>query len=403
MKNCVITAVGKSSLHRLWTNGDCHFDLHLIVYDDSYEEFIDDAPFVSHIKGYKLRVVYQYLQSNPKLLDSYEYFFIPDDDILMDSSQINSLFEQMRLYGLKIAQPALVDSYYLWVHTLRDPYCKIRYTNFVEMMVPCFSRKALRKVLFTFNENETGWGTETHWPLLIDAKDTDMAIVDAIPVVHTRPIQSGQTMHRKEAAAYLRKYQLVTQVKELGCVPVEESGHFLCDREIFSKMVGLLKRQLGKVFRSDSMGMNGYAGYIFLIFVLGRITQSRQYIDMAMAIFAQTPDCWNALKNSKIALEFKKMSFLGNEDNIPNSSDWKMLEKTFKQYHPLLFDKWKVSQLSEQEVRVCMLTYLDIENRKIAALIQTSASVVSNAKKKANRKIYGSDDASSLYQNMQKE
>ncbi len=111
----------------------------------------------------------------------------------------------------------------------------------------------------------------------------------------------------------------------------------------------------------------------------------------------------NALKNSKIALEFKKMSFLGNEDNIPNSSDWKMLEKTFKQYHPLLFDKWKVSQLSEQEVRVCMLTYLDIENRKIAALIQTSASVVSNAKKKANRKIYGSDDASSLYQNMQKE
>ncbi len=340
MKNCVITAVGKSSLHRLWTNGDCHFDLHLIVYDDSYEEFIDDAPFVSHIKGYKLRVVYQYLQSNPKLLDSYEYFFIPDDDILMDSSQINSLFEQMRLYGLKIAQPALVDSYYLWVHTLRDPYCKIRYTNFVEMMVPCFSRKALRKVLFTFNENETGWGTETHWPLLIDAKDTDMAIVDAIPVVHTRPIQSGQTMHRKEAAAYLRKYQLVTQVKELGCVPVEKSGHFLCDREIFSKMVGLLKRQLGKVFRSDSMGMNGYAGYIFLIFVLGRITQSRQYIDMAMAIFAQTPDCWNVPKVQQGELgefirnaEPQLVSYLDLcVSEGPNSTPMELAYKAYRNY-----------------------------------------------------------------------
>lgn len=35
---------------------------------------------------------------------------------------------------------------------------------------------------------------------------------------------------------------------------------------------------------------------------------------------------------------------------------------------------------------VCMLTYLEIENKKIAGLIQTSTSVVSNAKKKANRK-----------------
>lgn len=50
-----------------------------------------------------------------------------------------------------------------------------------------------------------------------------------------------------------------------------------------------------------------------------------------------------------------------------------------------------------------MLTYLEFENKKIATLIQTSASVVSNAKKKANRKMYGSEDAASLFQNMQME
>lgn len=258
MKNCVISAVGKSSLHKEWTRGDCHFDLHLVVYDGSYGDFVADTPFVCSMKGYKLKVVYQYLRSNPELLEAYDYFFIPDDDILMDSDSINALFGMMRRYGLKIAQPSLVNSYYLWEHTLRDPYCALRYTNFVEMMVPCFSRDALGKVLFTFNENETGWGTETHWPLLVHASPNDMAIIDAVSVVHTRPIRSGQPVHRHEAMEYLRKHGLTTQVREYGHVP-----------------------------------MDGYAGYLFLVYVLGRTTQSRQYLDMAVIMFGQTPSCWD--------------------------------------------------------------------------------------------------------------
>lgn len=294
MKNCVISAVGKSSLHKEWTRGDCHFDLHLVVYDDSYGEFVADTPFVCSMKGYKLKVVYQYLLSNPELLEAYEYFFIPDDDILMDSDSINALFGMMRRYGLKIAQPSLVNSYYLWGHTLRDPYCALRYTNFVEMMVPCFSREALGKVLFTFNENETGWGTETHWPSLVHASPNDMAIIDAVSVVHTRPIRSGQAVHRHEAMEYLRKHGLTTRVREYGHVPVEDCGAFLLDRATYGRMVGLLKKQLPKVFCSDSMGMDGYAGYLFLVYVLWRATQSRQYLDMAMTMFGQTPSCWDA-------------------------------------------------------------------------------------------------------------
>ncbi len=111
----------------------------------------------------------------------------------------------------------------------------------------------------------------------------------------------------------------------------------------------------------------------------------------------------NVLKNSKIVLEFKKMAFGVNEGGLPDSSDWDKLEKMFLQCHPILVDKWNVCQLSEQEIQVCMLTYLEFENKKIATLIQTSASVVSNAKKKANRKMYGSEDAASLFQNMQME
>lgn len=337
MNNCVLSAVGKSSLHKEWLNGFCNFDLHLIVYDDSYEIFAKDSPFVSPIKGYKLKGVYRYLMENPQLLDSYEYFFIPDDDISMSADTINSLFDAIREYDLKIAQPALVESYYLWGHTLKDSYCKLRYTNFVEMMVPCFSREALRKVLFTFNENETGWGTETHWPLLIEAKETDMAIIDAISVVHTRPIRSGQVLHRTEAATYLEKYQLVTRVEEFGYVPMEESCRFLCDRETFKKMVVLLRRQLDKVFCSDCMGIEGYAGYVFLVYVLGQITQSKKYLDMAITMFGQTPSCWNVpnVKQGEIGAFIKKASlqvvaFL--DSYLAEISNFTLMEKAYKAY-----------------------------------------------------------------------
>lgn len=87
----------------------------------------------------------------------------------------------------------------------------------------------------------------------------------------------------------------------------------------------------------------------------------------------------------------------------PSSSDWDKLEKVFQQCLPALFAKWKSNQLSRQELLVCMLTYLEFGNKKIAMLMKTSASVVSNAKKKANKKMYGSDDAISLFQNMLRE
>lgn len=45
MKNCVISVVGESSLHKEWIRGICDFDLHLVVYDNSYAEFVNDMSF----------------------------------------------------------------------------------------------------------------------------------------------------------------------------------------------------------------------------------------------------------------------------------------------------------------------------------------------------------------------
>ena len=282
--NCVISAVGRNSLHRMWLTGECNFDLHLVVYDDSMEEFHGDTEYICHIKGYKLRVVYRYLEMYPELKERYDYFFFPDDDIQMDAAAINTLFEAMRRYRLQIAQPALRMSYYTWSHTLQDRYCKLRYINFVEMMVPCFSREALNKVLFTFNENETGWGTETHWAELINASQRDMAVIDEVSVVHTRPIQSGQAIHNRELAAYLRKYNLSTKVLHYDCLPSESV--YCCDRNTFRELCKTLGHWIWEErISAFSAGEDGYFGYVHFLFLLAHITQMQNYADAGYDLF----------------------------------------------------------------------------------------------------------------------
>ncbi|KQX10216.1 DUF707 domain-containing protein [Flavobacterium sp. Root420] len=204
-KYCVLAAVGTSSLHHQWINHENTFDLHLIVYDDSYELFKSDSTYVTKNKGYKFKLIYNYLKDNEKLIDQYDFFYMPDDDISIDCYNVQKLFDYMEKYELSAAQPAIANSYFSHPHTFQQENSILRYTNFVEIMQPCFSRDALRKVLYTFNESTSGWGIDFHWGIILNYTEFTMAIIDDVYSVHTRPVRSS---HHQEMLDYMKKYNL---------------------------------------------------------------------------------------------------------------------------------------------------------------------------------------------------
>lgn len=106
-KHCVLITIGASSLHRKWIKKKSLFDLHLIVYDDSYELFKNDSPYVTASKGYKFKLIYNCLYNNPDLIDQYDYFYMPDDDVSITSTNIQKLFRFMKKHQLVLAQPAI--------------------------------------------------------------------------------------------------------------------------------------------------------------------------------------------------------------------------------------------------------------------------------------------------------
>lgn len=106
------------------------------------------------------------------------------------------------------------------------------------------------------------------------------------------------------------------------------------------------------------------------------------------------------LMKSDIVEKFEEMSIFSKKNEVPQEADWKDLRAIFEKCQPVLFEKILSGQLSPQEFQVCILTYLGMDNTAISVLVNTTTKTVSNAKQKANSKLFNDKSAATLYRNL---
>ncbi|MGN1158403.1 MAG: DUF707 domain-containing protein, partial [Agathobacter sp.] len=291
--NCVIISAGKDSLHRELFEGERDFDVHLLVFDDSYNKHCNDTDFIVAMSGYKMDMTYRYLQRHPEYLSHYEYFFLMDDDIRITTASVNRLFQLMREYSLRIAQPSLVLSYYTYEHTLHNPACKLRYTNFVEMMAPCFSREALVKVLPTFEEKVRWRGIEFHWAKLIESNKHDMAIIDELSASHATNIRSWNEHYNNLTKDYIKEHSLSSDLHIYSQIynDYDWSKNIGIQQESIvdynQKLLQL--NHIERLIRLKMMGKHKLAVFfpiIIFYFSYSLISQKRRYYDLSNRLIA---------------------------------------------------------------------------------------------------------------------
>lgn len=202
-RNLVLAAVGDASLHRRWLRGRPAFDLFLVYYGSGADRWADDATHYLRRRGQKWHLVAHALEEKADVIRGYDAVWCPDDDISATAATINGLFHVVHQYGLRLAQPAIALG-----RNVSHPLCAekpgtlLRYTRFVEIQAPLFSREALALLAPTFLRSESGWGLDLVWPQLLGYDG--VAIVDAFPVWHTRPPQSAsQPENREEARRFI--------------------------------------------------------------------------------------------------------------------------------------------------------------------------------------------------------
>jgi hypothetical protein len=122
-------------------------------------------------------------------VDAYDYVIFPDDDLEYCTDFVSRFIDVLDVHDIALAQPALsADSYHTYEICVRRETTVLRFTNFVEVMCPCFRRDALSQLRQTFDADISpmGYGLDLHWPYACSARGLKMAIVDATPIAHRR-------------------------------------------------------------------------------------------------------------------------------------------------------------------------------------------------------------------------
>lgn len=200
-KNLAILRAGDGSLHRRWIAAppaERDFDLFISYYGKTEGMHRTDAEYWEHRPGPKWSCIAELLAEHPELIDRYQAFWFPDDDLDADTDTLNRMFALFHGLRLKLAQPALTrDSYFSWPQLLQRPGFVLRQLAYVEVMAPLFTRDSLRTCLPSFQRSRSGWGLDWLWPQALGgSRDGRIAVLDATPVKHTRPVGGGGDLYK---------------------------------------------------------------------------------------------------------------------------------------------------------------------------------------------------------------
>jgi hypothetical protein len=196
-QHLVIVRAGDTSLHPQWMGtADRNWDLALSYHGDFPDRYQGQYDFLHVFKGSKWEGLSHFLKEHRTLVRQYRYVWLPDDDLLTTSHNIDTFFDVCQALDLTIAQPALTHySHYSWEITLQQSEVVARLTNFVEAMAPCFKVQHLHLFAPYFAENTSGWGYEWLWTHIADKHFIQrIGIIDQTPVFHTRPVGADEPM-----------------------------------------------------------------------------------------------------------------------------------------------------------------------------------------------------------------
>lgn len=228
--NLLIVRAGDTSLHPRWieSHPQRNWDILVNYYGDNPKRYRGPDILRIDSKGPKWPALKELIDQYSDLIMKYQYIFFPDDDLLFEPDDIDLLFNSCHRYQLSLAQPSLsATSFVSHNITIHNPQAFLRFTNWVEIMAPCFARDALKLCSSTFNENLSGWGLCILWPTLLGVDHDRIGIVDAVQAKHTRQFFGSNYEHltrtgvnpMDEIRAVLTKYDLTgPYVRNLGAI-----------------------------------------------------------------------------------------------------------------------------------------------------------------------------------------
>lgn len=216
-KYLLFSSVGdNTTFFKHWLSDNKNYDIAIVYYGDNnenYNKYCELVDFIEMNKGSKFQNFYYYYNKHKDfLLNTYDYFFIVDDDIIINTKNINKLFDLSNKYQFWISQPAFKDESKISHNVTRQQNNNLyRYTNFIEVNTPVISNNILDKLMVAYDPELIGWGIDYLFiqTLGLDHKDK-YAIIDSIPCIN--PYDDKKPLFNKRTNEYNRELHLIPDV-----------------------------------------------------------------------------------------------------------------------------------------------------------------------------------------------
>lgn len=232
------------------------FDLAVRYYfqPDPHDPLLTSADYALTGGLSKFHAAQQFL-INEDLLDRYDAYMFMDGDIDFAAGDLDRLLLTSTAMGFDLSQAALTDnSHTSWHVTKASTKFICRETSFVEVMAPCFSRQALKKVIDTFGESISSYGIDFAWGRILE--EHKIGIIDTVRMRHANPID----LLHGSFYTYLRSIQVDPRAEQrlmferYGISPLErphdKAGYLLKDKERRTTLTRVPLARLPRAFAS---------------------------------------------------------------------------------------------------------------------------------------------------------
>lgn len=207
-KNLVFTSAGNNSnFDKLWLDKHRNYDVWVVYYGNDYKiynNYKSKVDFIEKRKGSKFQNFDYIYKKYRNKIDMYDRFFILDDDIIINTSEINEMFKISKKYDLWLCAPTFKtdgSSKISWPITKTKENSYLRYTNFVEVNTPLFNKFSLDKLMEKYDNKLIGWGIDYLYSwILINDKLFDkkkIALIDKIQCVNPHDkVKNGRELKK---------------------------------------------------------------------------------------------------------------------------------------------------------------------------------------------------------------
>ena len=106
------------------------------------------------------------------------------------------------------------------------------------------------------------------------------------------------------------------------------------------------------------------------------------------------------LKESDIVKSFNEKKLFKQGVSSPTRREWKQLEQQFRKDMQATSAVLSKANLSQMELRICILLILGFDDKEVNIVLYSTPQAISKAKRHANNKLFNTDSAQSLKNNL---